>query len=117
MRHYPNNEINTVHGGEIHRLEKCEKDAILESGRASSGEAFSLWKVSRQDKLLLAALFLVDLSVYMSLSVMAPFFPQEVWSFLCWFYVLFCNVCVVEGKVLCRCCSALYCVIECTILL
>ncbi|KAK2184640.1 hypothetical protein NP493_259g01027 [Ridgeia piscesae] len=38
---------------------------------------FSLWNSSRRQKLLLLALALVDLTSNMSLSVLAPFFPDE----------------------------------------
>ena len=43
---------------------------------------FSLWNSSRRQKLLLLALALVDLTSNMSLSVLAPFFPDEVCMFI-----------------------------------
>ena len=57
--------------------EASEHELLLPAD-GSTVAPFSLWNSTRQQKLLLLALALVDLTSNMCLSVLAPFFPDEV---------------------------------------
>ena len=57
--------------------EASERELLLPTD-VSMVAPFSLWNSTRQQKLLLLALALVDLTSNMCLSVLAPFFPDEV---------------------------------------
>ena len=73
------NEIPIVPTCPIERLRpRLSRSKSVTSVKSEKNETLSLWTLTRAQKVTLVVTSVVDLITYLSISIMAPFFPEEV---------------------------------------